>query len=423
MNRKTARIVQWWFSALTVVVAASCSGPARVVWQQRYDSDQTDFRSSVAADSDNIIIGRTCRDTSSGSSGTGWELLRYDRQGSLQWQRRYGRGKRDSLLAVTVGADHDIVGVGCTGSASDSVCLRLVKFTARGDLKWDREYALGVVTRGAALRVDSAGRITVCGSVRAGGETSTSDLLLAGLDALGGLLDYDTLDFGADETGQDLAQASSRWTTNGPLVVAGVRAPRPDRPDTFTTRDIVVACLSPDGNVMWRCSYNSGGEDLYARVAAGLDRGIYVAATAQDGTGSETRLLKYGYPYRTCFDAEGESQLLSDTRYPGARNATCMALTADRNGGIVGVGSAGENGNRRWLGWRYFRGRFIDLPPGAEYLPSGMSRADDLAIDAGGNVVVAGAADAGTSIMLARIALPWYKPPPDFPWGVGGGPN
>jgi hypothetical protein len=92
----------------------SCSRPAHLVWQQRYNSGLGDFASSVATDGRDIIVGATCRDSSAAPNRTDWEILRYDRNGKLLWRRTYARCKCDSLVALAVRSDHDIVAVGST---------------------------------------------------------------------------------------------------------------------------------------------------------------------------------------------------------------------------------------------------------------------------------------------------------------------
>lgn len=405
-------------AAMALIIAASCSRPAHVVWQRRYDSGREDFGSSVVADSNDVIVGTTSRNTSAGPLRTDWEILRYDRNGDLKWQRTYRRGKRDSLSAIAVGTDHDIVAVGCTGSnaAGDSARLLLAKFSAQGDLKWDREHNFGRATRGTALTIDSIGRITVCGSVVAEGSSATSDILLARFDSLGNRLDHETLDFGADESGQDVIQILSRRVPFGPVFVVGERTPLPGRTDSLSTRDILVICLDPDRNVLWRQIYNSGGDDLQARVAVTRSQDVFVVVTARNDKGVSTHLLEYGYRWGT---------LLRDTRYPGAPNASCLALTAERGGAILGVGAAGPDGQQRGLGWRYLRGKFSTFLPGNDTLHGANARADDITLDADGNVVTTGVSDPGThaGILITKLALPRYTPPPNLPWGTGGGPN
>jgi len=408
------------FTVLSLFTILSCSRPAHIVWERRYDAGPGDFGTSVSVDCNDIVVGTTCYDSAAGPGSTAWKFLRSDRNGNLQWQRSYPRGKHDSLAAIAVGPDHDIVAVGSTRPIADgdSVRLLLAKFTAHGALTWSKELALGLVTRGVALKLDSLGRITVSGSVRAEGDAATSDMLFAQFDSLGNLLDHEALDFGGDENGQDLIQARAGGFSirTKLIIIAGVRIPLPGKNDSSTTSDVVVACLDPDHNIVWRDRYDSGGDDLWARLV--WNQGPYLVVTSQTDHGVGTRLLAYGFWYH-------DVSVLHDTLYSGEPNASCLALTPYRNGGFLGVGAAGPAGHQHCLGWRFFRGKFETFLSGDDTLGGKDERADAVKTDADGNAVISGTSNGGgnSSILLIKVAPPRYIPPPNLPWGTGGGPN
>lgn len=409
-------------AALVLIMGLGCSRKAHVLWQQRYDSGRGEFGTSVAADGRDVIVGGICRDSSAGPSGTAWVLLRCDKAGKLLWHRTYDRGKRDTLAAIAVLPNHDIVGVGCSAlDTTDTVRLLLARFSAQDDKKWEKEYSFGRTTRGTALSLDSAGRIAVCGSVSSGDSLAGSDILFARFDSLGSLLDRETLDFGSDEFGSSLVQDP----TGAAAIVAGRRMPRPGEPDSVAARDIVYAGLGPNEQVHWRKRYGSGSTDLRVRLAWPANRvesGPYSApdpflvVTTQDTAGTFTHLVWYSRNYY-------ENPMLRDLRCPAAPNAVCTAIALGRDGGIVGVGAEGVEGKRQYLVWRYFRGQFATYLPGSGYVPGTDEQANAVALDADGNAVIAGAsASAGkTSILTVKVAFPHYKPPPniDYPriWG------
>ena len=399
MNRTLA------LTAFVLVMVLGCSRRAHVLWQQRYDSGRGEFGTSVAADGRDIIVGGICRDTSAGPSGTAWVLLRYDKGGKLLWHRTYDRGGCDSLAAIAVAPNHDIVGVGCSvPDTTDTVRLLLARFTAQGEKKWEKEYAFGPTTRGSALCLDSIGRIAVCGSVSSGDTLAGSDILFARFDSLGSLYDRETLDFGADEFGQSLTQNP----TGTFAIVAGRRTPRPGEPDSLAARDIVCACLGSNQEVRWRQRYGSGSTD--SRVCLAWPLNLFLAVTARDTGGTYTRLVEYGVY------SNYQGPPLHDMRYPDTSNAVCMAIATGRDGGIVGVGSEGVEGRRRRLVWRWFRGKFATFLPGSGYLPGTNDQANAIALDADGNAVMTGVSGsrAETGILTVKVALPHYRPPPDI---------
>jgi hypothetical protein len=241
------------------------------------------------------------------------------------------------------------------------------------------------------------------------------------------VLDRETLDFADDESALDMIEASliRGWTTGAYTLVVGVREPVPGRTDSLKTHDIVLICLDADRKVVWRRVYDSGGEDLLARVTGAMfyrpitrkksdslrtripwSPYVFVAVTSKDDSGISTRVLQY--------DAGGG--LLHDTRLKGIPNASCLALVADRSGGVLGVGATGAGGNQRSLGWRYFRESFSEFLPAEDSLGRAGTRVNDIALDAGGNAVLVGTSNQGgrAGILLTKYAPPLYKPPPDF---------
>jgi hypothetical protein len=394
-------------AGIVLIVAPGCRPRLQVVWQQQYTSGLSDAAVSVATDSNDIIIGAGCRDTAAGPRSTAWELLRYDPNGKLIWRQSYRRSKCDSLAAIAVAKDHDIVAVGWTvaGQHPDSVRLLLGRFTSLGVPRWQKEYALGFTTRGAALSVDDSGRVKVCGSVTRREPSRNSDILIAQFDPEGSLLKHDAVDFGANEYGQDLARFRGRLNTL--VLAAGARVPLPGATDSLATRDVVVFGLGPEGNEIWREYYSSGGKEPLVRLA-----GLSAAVSSSAGI----HVLSFGSYWRYM-------EVLQDTHYAGDSNATCLGLTADRGGHVLGVGSAGPNGHRYFLGWRYFRGKFLKFLPWPGYTTGQDDRATDIALDASGNAVVVGTSDSGpqSSILILKVALPKYKPPPDLYYGHGSG--
>ena len=426
MNRShVISVLSFILAALAVVFVAGCSRPGRIVWQHRYDSVAEGMGSSVATDAKDIIVGGTVRD-SSGAAATAIGLARYDRDGNLKWQRTYSRGKRDSLSAVVVGIDHDILAVGSRTSAAapDSVRLLLAEFSSLGNLKWDREFVLGHAAKGTRAGVDSLGRITVCGS-------ADGNIFLAQFDSTGNMLDCETLDQAVDENGPDMTMVYLHRgvTIAAYTLVAGARRPTPGNSDSLASRGIAVIRLDPERKIVGRWVYDSSGNEQSVRVAGltihpPVRKGstydqiradvtwsphIFVAATSKRDSGVSTRVMQ--------FDGNWVSQ--------GTPNANCRAIVADNGGGVLGVGSAGPSGNQRCLGWRFFRGKFSEFWPDKDSLNGTDSRLNDIALDAEGNAVMVGVTSHGnrTGLLLTKYTPPRYTPPPTLPWGTGGGPN
>ncbi len=404
MNRNS--VITVLFSAMALFGVLRCSRQAHVVWQQQFSSGLGDAAVSVAVDGNDLIVGATCQDPAA-TGKTVWELLRYDPSGKLLWHQSYSRGACDSLAAIAVAPNHDIFAVGWTSSddSPDSVRLLLGCFTAQGASRWQKEYALGFTTLGAALSLDSLGQITVCGSVTHRDSSRTSDILVAQFDTAGSLFRHEALDFGGNEYGEDMVRFRGRPSTI--TIVAGKRIPLAGATDSLRDRDIVIAGYGPEHNELWRELYASGGKEAVVRLAG-------LSATVSSRTGIHVLPLVSRW---------GNWEILQDTRYPGDSNSTCLGLTADQGGHVLGVGSAGPDGHRRFLGWHYFRGKFFNFLPAEGYVPGTDDRASAIALDAVGSAIVVGTFGTGkdAGVLTLKVALPRYKPPPYLPYGYGYG--
>jgi hypothetical protein len=411
MNRTTARsacIIA--LAAMVLLVAAGCSRQPRIVWSQRFESGKGDIGTSVATDGKDIIVGGMCNDVAAKPGQTAWEILRYDKKGKLQWQRTYDRGRCDSLAAVAAVWSHDIMGVGWTssGRAGDSVRLLLARFSAEGDVKWCKEYAYGLSTRATAvstaLSVDSLDRIMVCGTVKAGRAGATSDILMLRFDGDGILADRETLDCGGDEYALDMVQFSN----GGSFLVAGRRIPGPGMTDSLARREALLLSLDADLHLLWSQSYDPAGRNPIVRLANRV-----VSVTSQNDSGNITRVLELGGWHGR------DMEIVHDTPYARAWNATCLALAPDHGGGTIGVGSIGPTGEELPLAWRYFRGGFTRILPGctcSDTISNTRGWLNDVATDAEGGIVATGVSGSGihAGILTLKVVLPRYKPPPDF---------
>jgi len=408
MNRNsvTTSLLSAVLLTTILLTGLSCTRQAHVVWQRRFDTYDKNLNSSVATDGRDIIVGTTSLDTS-GAQHLVWQFVRYDRNGNQQWQRSYPQPE-GFLADVAVAPDHDIIGVGWERTSRGNPLasrLSLARFTAQGELKWQKDYQFGWSTRGAALGLDTIGRIWVCGSAVTS-DYGDTDLLVARFDSLGNLLDSVTIDFGGHETGRNLLLIPSRFHALGGIFVAGERTPQPGRPDTLTTRDIVVVSLDQNLQEKWRWVYNSGSDDALAGLA--WQDCICLAVTSRGDSGVVTHLVEHS--------AEGcYPSIEQDTRYAGMPKASCAGLVRDRSGALLGVGAHGPSDRQRYLGWRYLRGRFTEFLTGDRYAPGWVDQAKDLAVDADGNVIVTGVSaksETDVGILTIKLALPRYKPPP-----------
>ncbi len=387
MNRCLTSLL---LTALLVGVIG-CNRPGNVVWQRRYDSGKEDFGRAVAADGVDIIVGGSWRDTTGAQVVIDWQVLKYDSRGNLLWRRVYDSGRPDWLSDIVVDREHNIVATGWAAAEdNDSTRLLLVKFNRQGDVVWDRQYAFGLATQGLALTIDPTGSIVVTGSNFAGSDSADDDLLIADFGKDGSLMRWDTFDFGADESGQDIA-----CDARGNLIVLGGQVPLGDSTDAVSTADLLLVKLTPEHKTVWRRIYDSGDDDLNGSLALDSAGNIYAAVSLVGNDGGAVRLLEYS----------PAGDLLADKQYPGRFNAACLDIVIDRSGAVLGCGAAGPDDAQTCLGFRYANNWFSDFLAPQDYHHGLNDLANALVVDSENNIVMTGVSDPGLDPDILTLKL------------------
>jgi hypothetical protein len=374
---------------LAFLFGPTCAPPSNVVWQRRYDSGQEDYGRAVVVDGRSAIVGGTWRDTTGEDVLVDWQILRYDEHGTLTWRRVFDSGERDWLSDVAVDSNHNVVALGFSSSRDpDTVRLLLVKFSQSGSVVWDRQLALGLATTGMALATGPAGRILVCGTVFAGGDSADDDVLLAEFDSDGVLLRWVGLDFGADENGLDAA-------LNQKGGVTLVCSQQPLDEDSTSTADLLVVRTDADLRPGWRRVYDSGEDDLTGSLASDSLGNCYVAVTYRGDVESDVRLLEYSV----------EGELLMDKAYVGRVNAVATALALDRGGTLFGVGAAGPEERQTYMGFSYRRRSFSSILDPTSYTRGANDLANDVGLDSDDNILITGVSDPGIEPDILTVKL------------------
>jgi len=379
------------------LVLTDCRPCGNIIWQRRYDSGREDFGRALAVDGTDLVVGGSWRDTTGAQIVIDWQVLKYDGKGNLLWRRVYDSGKPDWLSDVAIDRRHNIFAVGWAAAEdNDSTRLLLVKFNAQGEVIWDRQYAFGLAAQGQALVLEPSGNIVVCGSTFAGPDSADDDLLIVHVNETGDVVRSDTLDFGADETGQDVA-----LDRQGNLIVVGGQVPLPDSLDPTSTADVLVVKLSPEHKLLWRRVYDSGDDDLTGSVAVDSLGNSFVAVSLLDGRGGGTRLLEYS----------PKGELLLDKQYTGQFNPSGMALAVDHAGAVLGCGAAGPDDAQYFLGFRYQNNWFSEFLVPRGYRHGVNDLANALVVDDDNNIIMAGVSDPGVdpdilTLKLRNIASP-----------------
>ncbi|NPA47316.1 MAG: CGP-CTERM sorting domain-containing protein [Thermococci archaeon] len=135
-----------------------------VKWQKTYGGNNGDWANAVAIakNGDIIVAGHT------ESFGVGYDdvwVLRLDPNGNIKWQKTYGGKKDDTVDAIAVNPNGDIVIAGSTCSFGVGDCdLWVLRLDPNGNVKWQKTYGGNETDSAESIALTGAGDIIVAGS-------------------------------------------------------------------------------------------------------------------------------------------------------------------------------------------------------------------------------------------------------------------
>ncbi|MCC6909964.1 MAG: hypothetical protein IT430_18670 [Phycisphaerales bacterium] len=377
---------RWFVRALAVgaVLAAASSSLAqwRTVWQTRTDNgagqEEVDFNVKIDSQGNAVTVGWAY------DPATDYDVLlrKYDRTGRLLWTQTYdGPGHGYEFFgSLAIDANDNIIICGSSAGVGGDSDITTLKYDPSGQLTWARRYngpgngddeTFGI----EAVGLDAAGRVYVTGYQY----------------AADGYWEYVTIKYSA--------AGSQLWvrTFRGPLdnsygwVIAvspsGNAYVGGDVSNNNGDRDYGLLKYDPAGNLLWSRLFDSqyhGDESLYA---ISIDGSENVFATGI----SDSAFLNSDFEYCTVkYDTNGSFQW--EGRYGGnsGYHYSWLVLPDGAGGAYVsgstmttgGENDAGtvhwdSNGNLAWA--QIFRSDWF-----------GDDWGNDLALDADGNLLVAG---------------------------------
>jgi len=176
-------------------------------------------------------------------------------------------------------------------------------------------------------------------------------------------------------------------------------------------------------------TYDGGGVDFAQGLALDASGNILVAGRVNNGVNYDMALWRYdasGAP-DNAFGSDPGSNIVT---YDGGHgNDYGLALALDSSGGIFVTGAVANDSNADMALWRYDASGAPDNTFGSDpntnlvtYDGGGVDLAQALALDAGGNILLAGRVNSGTD---SYVALWRYAPTgaPDTSFGSDGSSN
>jgi len=413
-----------WCEFYTAKYAAA---DGALLWEKRYGDNNDDSAEAVAVDSAGNVV------MAGGFGYSSYYTAKYAAaDGSLLWERRY-QGGFNRALAVGIDANNNVIVTGTAGT---------IKYLANGAAVWTNTVSAN------ALAVDAAGNAVVTGDVYVGG---WPDYYTAKYAAANGALLWEQRDR-ADANGGATARAvvldaagnalvtgisfSQRytvkyaaangarlWTRTGPAGTGNIAA------------DPVLIAMDGNGNaivsggsahdyytakyaaangaVMWERSYHGPGtsDDIAYGVAVDVGGNVFVTGSSYNGYNWDIYTAKY---------APADGAILWQQRYNGLKRglSDARAVAVDAVGNVFVTGGASNHRFilNQWSSSDYYTAKYAATDGALLWerrynnSTNGDVQPTALAVDAGGNAIVAGGA--GTIKYLANGTPAWTNNTP-----------
>jgi len=240
----------------------------------------------------------------------------------------YGTQKSDSLSAVTVAPNGDII-LGGQSSYLGIPLPWLVRVDRYGNVIWSKVYKFnGTVTRGkiSALAVDKEGSIIAGGTIE---DTNDQELLVMKLDE-GGTVQW-SYKYKVGEMG---ILRSVGVDDNGNILVTGFSP---------STGGIILLKLNPYGNVIWSKKLSCGPTGVFHATKVSPNGEILLAYV----NGSDLVLVKLRSSGSVSWAKIYRGVLLGDVSGI-ERDKSGLIITGSTIDGDVWVMETDSNGNLRW---------------------------------------------------------------------------
>jgi uncharacterized delta-60 repeat protein len=318
-------------------------------WNRTWGGINSDYGYGVAVDSSNNIYlaGTTL---SFGAGVFDMVLIKYDKNGMLQWYHTWGGADWDGGEGVAVDSLSNVYLVGYKTSPETGYSdMVLIKYDKNGILQWYRTWGGAYDDRGDGVAVDSSNNIYVTGYTRSFG-VGSANMVLVKYDKSGTQQWYHTWG-GADS---DISYGVAVDSSNN-IYLAGTTL-------SFGAggRDIVLVKYENSGVLQWNQTWGGGVDDGGNGVAVdSLDNVYVVGYTRSFGAGyTDIALVKY--------DSSGVIQwnfTRGGRSYDGGNG---IAVDLSGNIYLVGYTTNLEIGNDDMVLIKYCNVEHVEHPPSDE---------------------------------------------------------
>lgn len=246
-------------------------GDGSIQWQKAYGKDWEQAASvQQTSDGGYIVAAQTY---SFGAGGMDYWILKLDEKGNIQWQRTYGGGADDQAVSILETRDGGYIAAGETKSfGAGNWDVWVLKLDKDGAILWQKSYGGEELDMSSAEPVHqtSDGGYVLTGRTKSFG-AGGSDAWAVKLDKDGAILWQKTYGGSADEYARSIKE-----TPDGGYIVAGYT-------ESFGAgaMDIWVLKLDRKGNLQWEKTYGGPEPDVTYSIQKTLDGGYVLAGETE----------------------------------------------------------------------------------------------------------------------------------------------
>jgi len=261
---------------LATFAAAVYAGDPVEVWNEAYDSGESDMGQSVAVDAEaNVYVtGITFNGTDSD-----YLTIKYNSDGDTLWTRTFDGGNgEDQPYGIAVDAEANVYVAGGSNNGTD-YDWRTIKYDTDGNIGWNVPYDGGNGDDwGFGVAVDASGNPLVTGYSFNG---TDDDCRTIKYDSDGNILWNVSYDGGNGDVGRSVAVDDAAnvyvtgWSGNG------------------IDNDYRTIKYDSEGSLQWNKVYDSGDDDYARGVAVDAEANVYVTGRSHNGTDDDYRTIKY----------------------------------------------------------------------------------------------------------------------------------
>ncbi|PKL31802.1 hypothetical protein CVV43_01595 [Candidatus Saccharibacteria bacterium HGW-Saccharibacteria-1] len=293
-------------------------------WSRAFGGANFDYGNAITQISDGgyIITGRT---NSFGSGDYDMFIAKYSNEGNLSWSKTWGGTGYDDGTSIIQSSDGGYTVAGTTTSfGAGSNDMFISKYSADGNLLWNKTWGGASYENGKAITQTSDGGYVVTGSTYSFG-SGHYDMAIAKYSIDGNLLWNKTWGSNGEESARSIAQ-----TSDGGYVVAGY---------TYSfgagDSDIFIAKYSAEGNLSWNKTWGGLGFDSLGAIIQTNDGYAITGLTSSFGAGNrDVFTVKYST----------DSNLSWNKTWGGSSNDYGEAIIQSGDGGYIVTGGTGSFG-------------------------------------------------------------------------------